>query len=95
MAGYVYIVANRKQGALYTGVTADIAQRTWQHREGTGSRHASKYDIYRLVYVEPHEDISAAIVREKAIKKWRRAWKIELIERGNPDWRDLFFDLNR
>jgi putative endonuclease len=95
MGGYVYIIANRKQGALYTGVTADISQRIVQHRERTGSRHAKKYDIYRLVYVEVYEDISAAIAREKAIKKWRRAWKIELIERGNPDWRDLFFDLNR
>ena len=94
MGGYVYIIANRKYGALYTGVTADISQRIVQHRDRTGSRHAKKYDIYQLVYVEFHEDISAAIVREKAIKKWRRAWKIALIERANPDWRDLFFDLN-
>ena len=95
MAGYVYIIANRKQGALYTGVTAEISQRIVQHRERTGSQFAKKYDIYRLVYVEPHDDISIAIAREKAIKKWRRAWKIELIERANPDWRDLYFDINR
>ena len=95
MGGYVYIIANRKRGALYAGVTADIAQRIVQHREGEGSHHARKYDIFRLVYVEHHEDIAAAIIREKQIKKWRRAWKIELIERDNPDWRDLFYDLNR
>jgi putative endonuclease len=94
MGGYVYIIANRKLGALYTGVTSDISQRIVQHRAHDGSRHAAKYDIYRLVYVEFHEDISAAIVREKQIKKWRRAWKIELIERDNPEWRDLFYDLN-
>ena len=95
MGGHVFIIANRRQGALYTGITAEISQRIIQHRERTGSRHAAKYEIYRLVYVEFHEDISAAIMREKAIKKWRRAWKIELIERGNPDWRDLFYDINR
>lgn len=94
MGGYVYIIANRKNGALYTGVTADISQRIFLHREGEGSKHASKYAIYRLVYIEFHEEIDNAIVREKRIKKWRRAWKIELIERDNPDWRDLFFDLN-
>ena len=94
MGGHVYIIANRRQGALYTGITAEISQRIGQHRDHTGSRHAAKYDIYRLVYVEFHEDISAAIMREKANKKWRRA-KIELIERDNPDWRDLFCDINR
>ena len=95
MGGFVYILANRKQGALYTGVTNDIARRIGEHRDGTGSRFASKYAIFRLVYVEPHDDITAAIAREKAIKKRRRAWKIELIERLNPDWRDLYFDINR
>ncbi|MFL9841240.1 GIY-YIG nuclease family protein [Sphingomonas sp. ST-64] len=95
MGGWVYILANRKNGTLYTGVTADIAARIVQHREGTGSRFAAHYGVTRLVYVEPHDDITTAIAREKAIKKWRRAWKIELIERENPDWRDLFFDINR
>jgi putative endonuclease len=95
MGGWVYILANRKNGTLYTGVTADIAARMVQHREGTGSRHAAQYGVTRLVYAEPHDDITTAIAREKAIKKWRRAWKIELIERENPDWRDLFFDINR
>ncbi|QDX26052.1 GIY-YIG nuclease family protein [Sphingomonas suaedae] len=95
MGGWVYILANRKNGTLYTGVTADIAARMVQHREGTGSRFTARYGVTRLVYAGPHDDITAAIAREKAIKKWRRAWKIELIERDNPDWRDLFFDINR
>ncbi len=95
MGGWVYILANRKNGTLYTGVTADIAARMVQHREGTGSRFVAQYGVTRLVYAEPHDDITTAIAREKIIKKWRRAWKIELIERDNPDWRDLFFDINR
>jgi putative endonuclease len=93
--GYVYILTNRKNGALYTGVSADIAARMMQHRDGTGSEFCKKYGISRLVYVERHDAIYEAITREKAIKKWHRAWKIELIERDNPDWRDLFFGINR
>ena len=95
MSGYVYIVANRKLGTLYTGVTNDISRRIVQHRERSGSKFAAKHHAMRLVLVEPYDDITDAIRREKAIKKWLRAWKIELIERGNPDWRDLYFDLNR
>ena len=94
MAGYTYIIANRKNGALYTGVTNEISRRALEHREGAGSKFAAQYGIYRLVYVEVHEDIETAIIREKRIKKWRRAWKIALIEESNPDWRDLFFQLN-
>ena len=92
--GFVYILTNRKNGALYTGVCADIAQRIMQHREGTGSKFCKKYGISQLVYVEVHDGIVEAIAREKAIKKWHRAWKIALVERGNPDWRDLSFDIN-
>ncbi len=91
--GWVYILANRKQGALYTGVTADLAARMVQHREGTGSSFCKNYGISRLVHAEWHDTIEDAIAREKAVKKWRRAWKIELIEGGNPDWRDRWFDL--
>ena len=94
MAGYTYIITNRKNGALYTGVTNEMSRRAIEHREGTGSRFAAKWHIYRLVYVEFHEEIDNAILREKRMKKWRRAWKIALIEQSNPDWRDLFFDLN-
>jgi putative endonuclease len=93
--GYLYILANRRNGALYTGVTADVAARMMQHKAGEGSKFCREYGIDKLVHVEPCESIEDAIAREKAIKKWRRAWKVELIEKGNPDWRDLFFDLNR
>ena len=93
--GCVYILANRKNGALYTGVCADIATRMVAHKAGTGSAFCRQYGIDKLVYVETHDAIADAIAREKAIKKWRRGWKIALIERGNPDWRDLWFDLNR
>jgi putative endonuclease len=95
MPGYVYILANRKNGALYVGVTNDIARRMVEHREQTGSGHAKKYGITRLVYVEAHETVPLAIAREKAMKKWLRAWKVRLIEQDNPTWRDLWFDLNR
>ena len=95
MGGYVYIVTNRKNGALYTGVTANIAQRIAQHREGIGSSFAHEWKICLLVYVEQHDEIENAIVREKRIKKWNRAWKIALIESMNPDWRDLWFDINK
>ncbi len=88
------MLADRYRGAIYTGVTADLARRSWQHREGIGSRFAKRYEIRILVYAERHETIDAAIAREKAIKKWRRAWKIELIEQANPDWLDLYEQLN-
>ena len=88
------IITNRKNGALYTGVTAEMSRRALEHRDGAGSKFAAKYGIYRLVYVEFHDEIDNAILREKRIKKWRRAWKIALIEESNPDWRDLFFELN-
>lgn len=94
MAGCVYMMADRYRGAIYTGVSAEIAARTAAHREGRGSRFCAKYGLNRLVYAERHDDIYAAIAREKAIKKWRRAWKIELIERANPDWLDLYERMN-
>ncbi|MEO5494090.1 MAG: GIY-YIG nuclease family protein [Sphingomonas sp.] len=93
--GYVYILTNRKNGALYTGVCADIRARMLQHKARTGSKFCKKYGIDKLAYVEQHDEIVDAIAREKAVKKWNRAWKIDLIERDNPDWRDLWFDLNR
>ena len=91
--GSVYILANRKNGALYTGVTSDIAARMVQHRDGRGSKFCAEHGITRLVHIEWHDDIRSAIAREKAVKKWRRAWKIKLIESGNPDWRDRWFDI--
>ena len=92
--GYVYIMADRYRGTIYTGVTADIAARAVQHREGRGGVFTSRYALTRLVYVERHDDIEAAIAREKAVKKWNRAWKIRAIEEQNPEWNDLFDTLN-
>lgn len=86
---WVYLMASRKGGAIYVGVTSDLAQRIHQHREGTGSLHAARYGIARLVYAEPHATALEAIEREKRLKKWKRAWKVALIEAANPDWNDL------
>jgi putative endonuclease len=90
MGAWVYILASRRNGTLYAGVTSDLAARMVQHRAGKGSHFAAKYGARILVHAEHFERIDEAIAREKAIKKWRRAWKLELIERGNPDWSDLF-----
>ncbi|MDB5669147.1 MAG: excinuclease subunit [Alphaproteobacteria bacterium] len=83
-------MADRYRGTMYTGVTADIARRAFQHSSGSGSRFVRKYALLRLVYAEPYERIDEAIAREKAIKKWRRQWKTELVEAANPNWLDLF-----
>lgn len=88
--GWTYILANKPNGVLYIGVTSDLAARMMQHREGKGSAFCRKYGLKMLVYVERHDDISAAIAREKALKAWKRAWKVELIEKANPRWDDLF-----
>jgi putative endonuclease len=92
--GWVYIMTNRPNGVLYTGVTADIAARATQHRTGQGSGFCRRYGLTRLVYMERHDEIETAIVREKAIKAWQREWKIRLIETQNPDWDDLYLRLN-
>ena len=93
-AGWVYMMSDRYRGGIYTGVTSDLNHRINQHRDGTGSAFVAKYGFKRLVMVESHDNIVEAIAREKAIKKWRRAWKIELIETSNPDWDDMFEQLN-
>jgi putative endonuclease len=92
--GWVYIMADRYRGTLYIGVTSDIAARVWAHREGRGSRFCTRYGLRRLVYAEQAPTIDEAIAREKAMKKWNRAWKIQLIEHANPDWNDLFELIN-
>ena len=92
--GWIYMMSDRYRGAIYTGVTADIPARVFAHREGRGSKFCARYSLIRLVYAEEAPTIEEAIAREKAIKKWRRAWKIELIERANPDWEDLFEKIN-
>ena len=92
---YVYLLASRKQGTLYLGVTKDLVRRVYQHKEKLLPGFSSRYDIRRLVWFEANEDPVNAIEREKEIKKWRRAGKIDLIERDNPDWKDLYPDISR
>lgn len=92
-AFWVYLLCSRPHGALYIGVTNDLIRRTYEHRQGEGSRHAARYRVRRLVHFEQFDDPLSAIAREKALKKWRRAWKIALIERANPDWRDLWEEI--
>jgi putative endonuclease len=92
--GWVYILANRPRGVLYVGVTSDLARRAWQHRSGTGSGFVKRYGVTRLVYAERHEEIISAIQRETSIKRWPRAWKIDLIATMNPAWDDLYDRLN-
>jgi len=92
--GWLYVLANRYRGTLYVGVTSNIAARSWQHRTDRGSDFTRRYGVSRLVHAEEYPTITEAIAREKALKKWRREWKIELIEAANPDWDDLFECVN-
>ena len=89
----VYIMASKRNGTLYTGVTGDLPARVWQHKNNAAEGFTKKYSVHKLVYVEQHEDMPSAIKREKQIKKWHRQWKLELIERQNPTWRDLYEDI--
>jgi putative endonuclease len=89
----VYILASKRNGTIYVGVTSDIARRAWQHRSNVVAGFVRDYGVHRLVFVEFHETMADAILREKRLKKWRRAWKLELIERDNPQWRDLYDEL--
>ncbi|WP_435201685.1 GIY-YIG nuclease family protein [Qipengyuania sp. 902] len=93
--GWVYIMANRYRGTIYVGVTSDLADRIAHHRDGKGSAFCAEHALNRLVWAEKIERIDEAIAREKRLKRWRREWKFDLIEKNNPDWRDLFGDLNR
>ena len=88
----VYIMASKRNGTLYTGVTSDLLARVYQHREGVVPGFTSKHDVKRLVWFEQHSTMEHAITREKRIKKWLRVWKLELIERDNLGWRDLAED---
>ena len=91
--GWVYILTNKRNGTLYVGVTSEIARRAWEHREGVAEGFTRRYGLKYLVYVEHHAEIADAIHREKRIKTWPRAWKINLIQSSNPDWKDLYQDL--
>ena len=86
----IYLLASGERGTLYVGVTSNLAGRVWQHRSDAAEGCTKKYRVHSLVWFEQHESMESAIRREKAIKEWRRAWKIRLIEDSNPTWRDLY-----
>ena len=90
---YMYILASQRNGTLYIGVTSDLIKRVHEHKNNLVSGFTEKYNVHKLVYFETTDNIDSAIRREKQIKKWNRDWKIELIEKDNPDWRDLYLDL--
>ena len=89
----VYILASARNGTLYVGVTSNLLQRVWQHKEGLADGFTKKYEISSLVWYEQHDSAESAITREKQIKKWNRMWKIRLIEATNPYWNDLYSGL--
>ncbi|MEM6475305.1 MAG: GIY-YIG nuclease family protein [Pseudomonadota bacterium] len=88
--GFVYIMANRRNGTIYIGVTSGLAKRAWEHREGRIEGFTTKYGCRTLVWFEKYESIETAITREKQMKEWKRAWKLRVIEEDNPNWDDLF-----
>jgi len=89
----VYILANRPRGTIYIGVTSDLVKRIWEHKNDAVDGFTKKYRVHDLVWYEQHETMISAITREKAIKEWKRIWKIELVENSNPTWRNLYADL--
>ncbi|MCX6767037.1 MAG: GIY-YIG nuclease family protein [Candidatus Moranbacteria bacterium] len=89
----VYILASKRNGTLYTGVTNNLLRRVWQHKKGEFDGFTKKYKINMLVYYESTENIISAIEQEKRIKKWKRKWKLDLIEKNNPQWKDLFLEI--
>ena len=86
----VYILASKRNGTLYIGVTSDLTKRVWEHKSGMVEGFTKRYRVHRLVWYELHESMESALTREKRIKEWKRAWKLELIESVNPDWQDLY-----
>jgi putative endonuclease len=89
----VYILASKQNGTLYIGVTSELAKRAWTHKNNVIEGFTKRYSVHRLVYYEMHPDMTSAIVREKQLKKWNRAWKLELIESNNPEWNDLWSEI--
>jgi putative endonuclease len=89
----VYILASKRNGTLYTGVTSDLAKRVWEHKIDLVEGFTKRYRIHSLVWYELHESMESAIVREKRIKEWNREWKLQLIESVNPDWQDLYHSI--
>lgn len=90
---YVYILTSQRNTTLYIGITSELAKRVWEHKSKIVKGFTEKYNVTRLVYYECYDDPEEAILREKRLKKWKRAWKNELIEKMNPEWRDLYEDL--
>ncbi len=90
---FVYILASKKNGTLYIGVTSDLIKRVYEHKENALEGFTKKHNVHQLVYFESTDNVESAIKREKQLKKWDRAWKMELIEKDNPEWRDLYQDL--
>jgi putative endonuclease len=93
MLYYVYLLSSRRNGTLYCGVTNSLLRRVYEHKCKQASEFTRKYSVDRLVCFETHQEVSEAISREKRIKRWRRAWKLNLIETDNPNWRDLYWEL--
>ncbi len=89
----VYILASKRNGTLYTGVTSNLPARVWQHKNNVVDGFTKKHNVHQLVYFEMHGDMASAYGREKEIKKWNRSWKMELIEGENPEWKDLYEDI--
>ncbi len=87
---YIYILASQKNGTLYIGVTKNLTRRVWEHKEGQADGFTKQYAVHMLVYYESYADIRKAIAREKAMKKWKREWKIRRIKEFNPEWKDLY-----
>jgi putative endonuclease len=90
---FVYILASKRNGTLYTGVTSDLRKRVWEHKNHLVDGFTKKYNVDRLVYYEVHDNPTTAIQREKSLKRWHRDWKLKLIEKGNPGWDDLYASL--
>ncbi|MGH8617407.1 MAG: GIY-YIG nuclease family protein [Burkholderiales bacterium] len=89
----VYILASKRNGTLYVGVTSDLIKRVWEHKEDVVPGFTRRYGVHRLVWFKVHETMDAAITREKQLKEWQRQWKLKLIEESNPDWRDLYSEI--
>jgi len=86
----VYILASKRNGTLYVGVTSDLIKRIWEHKNNLVEGFTKRYNVHNLVWYEAHENMESAIAREKTLKEWKRIWKLELIESSNPDWNDLY-----
>jgi putative endonuclease len=89
----VYLLSSRRHGTLYVGVTSDLVKRVWQHKENLADGFTKRYKVHQLVWYELHERMDSALRREKAIKNWKRSWKVAMIEKDNPKWRDLYEEL--